>query len=160
MNKTKKIAEGYFTLEAALLTPMLLACLLLILYTGFYRYDACLLKQDACMLAVEGELPWKAEKTRESALSALQELYTEKYASFSLTQKELAVDEKSVTVALAGRLVVPTFQRALFPFAKEKFSVRTSIEGSRTNAASWIRNYRRLKELGEGLSGESYEQEK
>lgn len=44
-------AEAYFTVEAALVMPVVLCILVMIIYLSFYLYDRCVLAQDCYVLS-------------------------------------------------------------------------------------------------------------
>ena len=43
--------EAYFTVEAALVMPVVLAIIVMIIYMSFYLYDRCVMQQDCCVLS-------------------------------------------------------------------------------------------------------------
>lgn len=43
--------EAYFTVEAALVIPVVLAIIVMIIYMSFYLYDRCVMQQDCCVLS-------------------------------------------------------------------------------------------------------------
>ena len=47
-------AEGYLTLEAALILPMLIAAILFVIYMLVFQYNRCLLEQDLGAMALWG----------------------------------------------------------------------------------------------------------
>ena len=45
---------AYFTVEAAMVFPIVLSTVLFIIYTMFFQYDRCLLEQDIGVIALRG----------------------------------------------------------------------------------------------------------
>jgi hypothetical protein len=43
--------EAYFTVEAALVMPVVLVIIVMIIYMSFYLYDRCVMQQDCCVLS-------------------------------------------------------------------------------------------------------------
>ena len=44
-------AEAYFTVEAALIVPVVVCIFVMIIYLSFYLYDRCVLTQDCYVLS-------------------------------------------------------------------------------------------------------------
>ena len=49
--KQGREAEAYFTVEAALLVPVVLCIFVMIIYLSFYLYDRCVMAQDCYVLS-------------------------------------------------------------------------------------------------------------
>lgn len=100
---------GYFTVEAALILPMVLLILTTMLFMGFYSYDRCILEQSAYEAALRGSsnrLSTQEEAFAE-AESAAQSLLTEKVFAVSGLTYTVTVTQKSVTVAYECNVNVP-----------------------------------------------------
>ena len=48
--------NAYFTVEAALVLPLVTGAILFVIYTMLFQYDRCLLEQDIGALALWGSL--------------------------------------------------------------------------------------------------------
>ena len=144
--------EGYMTLEATLLMPFVLMSLFFLLYMGFYRYDACLTKQDACIIAVCGEIPWRREVAHRYVKDAMSGRYPEKYLSYSATRTEEKTEEGSVTVSLAGRVVVP-IGGVFFVRGKERMVTEATVEAKRLKSVEFVRNCRKLEGIIRAVTG-------
>ena len=140
----KREIDGYMTLEATLLMPTILMSLLFLLYMGFYRYDACLTKQDACIIAVCGEIPYRKEVAERYVKDAMNGRYPEKYLSYSATKTEQKTEEGKVTVSLAGRVVVPV-GGVFFVKGKERITTETTVEAKRLRPVGFVRNCRKVQ---------------
>ena len=46
--------DAYFTVEASLVMPIVLAVIIIVMYIMFFRYDRCLMEQDCGILLVRG----------------------------------------------------------------------------------------------------------
>lgn len=51
MKRKKTSAEAYFTVEAAMVIPIVLGILVMLIYLAFYLYDRCILAQDCYVLS-------------------------------------------------------------------------------------------------------------
>lgn len=100
--------RGSMTVEASLLMPLVLLCVVFVLYVGFYWYD-CAVCTGACYNAarllaaedVEFSLPEERKLLRQGSI-ALTNLY--------MTQEQ---DGSSVTVTVTGEVRIPLFSGRL-----------------------------------------------
>lgn len=51
MKRKNTAAEAYFTVEAAMVIPIVLCILVMLIYLAFYLYDRCILAQDCYVLS-------------------------------------------------------------------------------------------------------------
>ncbi len=141
------------TLEATMLFPVIMMSLLFLLYMGFYRYDACLTRQDACLIAVAGEIPYRAELAEKYTKKALEERYPEKYLSYQVGTAKQQTEKEKVRVELSGKVVVPV-GGSFFPEGKGRLTSEAVLEVPRQNPLEFIRNIRKVKVLAELLGGD------
>ena len=139
------------TLEATLLCQVILMTLFFLLYMGFYAYDACLGKQDACLIAVAGEIPYKAERANRYVKKALAERYPEKYLAYRQLGAKGETTGDKVSVTLSGQVVVP-IGGSFFPEGKGKLTTEATVEAKRMNAVDFIRNIRKVELFAELFS--------
>ena len=52
MGRARFKADGYFTVEAALIFPFVMGVILLVIYMWFFQYDRCLMEQDYALITV------------------------------------------------------------------------------------------------------------
>ena len=50
-NRVQAEADAYFTVEAALIIPIVLCIFVMIIYLSFYLYDRCVMSQDWYVLS-------------------------------------------------------------------------------------------------------------
>ena len=74
-----KERNAYFTVEAALVFPVVISLLLFIIYMLFYQYDRCLLEQDMGAMALWGSLEEadNAGELEEKTRNRMREMYRE-----------------------------------------------------------------------------------
>lgn len=104
-----KEKNAYFTVEAALVLPIVIGALLFVIYTLLFQYDRCLLEQDLGAIALWGSLA-KASDTAEleqMAQARIASLYRDKYVAWKITKLEVALDKNRFSVEGAGRLTFP-----------------------------------------------------
>lgn len=107
------MGEGYFTVEAAILFPLLMFVFLAFIYMAVYRYDRAMLFQDSCLMA-----EYAAEDYRTD-----QENYKEKLADRFQTVREerpyLALENLSMSVSKdKAWLTIKSSGDYLTPFGK------------------------------------------
>lgn len=101
--------NAYFTVEVALVLPLVISILLFIIYMLFYQYDRCLLEQDMGALALWGSLE-EADGTaafEEKVRNRMAQLYREKYIAWSYTQMEAGLEQNNFCVKGSGSLTFP-----------------------------------------------------
>lgn len=107
----KKWIDAYFTVEAALIIPLVMAVIIFLMYMMFYQYNRCLMEQDLGVLLIKGSV-WEVEsaKDRVQSISANEE--KRNYDKYLIWEKGVvtAVQEK-------GKLTVSQRGQLMFPFA-------------------------------------------
>lgn len=73
--------DGYFTVEATLIMPVVLYVCIFIIYMGFYLYDKCVMKQDAYRAALTGSSIYRDDnqKVYNAASDRVVKLAADKY---------------------------------------------------------------------------------
>ncbi len=139
--KKKIWVNGYFTIEAALLMPMVLFCIFFVLYVGFLQYDRCIAEQDAkIMLLRASNMKEKSESEIEAELSACPELATKKKVLFSSSlEKRIKVQKTKTQIGIQGGVRTVLQQMNFFTYAAE-------YETDRYNPVEFIRNCRKAEQ--------------
>ena len=99
INMGKK-ENGYFTVEASLLFPMVLLFTVMMIFLGFYSYDRCVLEQSAYEAALRGTGNHikSAQEAYEEAYEAAGRLVEEKLFAMYDFQYDVSVSADFVTV--------------------------------------------------------------
>lgn len=110
----KKI-KGYFTVEAVYLIPIILLLYVLIIISGFYLYDRCVMSQDSYLLAFRGGHFTDYEENEGTVIYAeMQEKIDENYIMERMAYKtgfypyfgeedvKVYVQDEVITVSLSG----------------------------------------------------------
>ncbi len=102
-------ANGYFTVEAAMVFPVALGTVLFIVYMLIFQYDRCLLEQDMGALALWGSRV-RAESSAELR-SLIQkqtnEIYKDKYAVWKMLVLDVKLEHNRFTATGKGQLAFP-----------------------------------------------------
>jgi len=147
-NSMKKIkyAEGYFTVEAAMVMVFALGCIIFLIRMIFYQYDRCLLEQDLGTLAFRGVV--LQEMDNEQRLQEIQDmaasLYLDKYILLEQDPIFIKIKQGYAEVVGGGRQSFPV--TGLLPGISDiQWTVQTNYTNRRTDPALFIRTIRRLK---------------
>lgn len=138
-------AEGYFTVEATLIMPFVLYVCIFVVYTGFYLYDKCVMKQDAYRAALAGSSIYRDsnQKVYNAASDMVVRLASDKYIAtdYSCT----ITVQRNVKVTLEGRLSQP-FHGLASLIGKKKWVISESAESKCINPVVFVRMCHMLEE--------------
>ena len=120
----RKNYKAYFTVEAAVLYPIVLGVIVLMTYLLFFQYDRCLLEQDMGRAAVRSGSRWMQKK---------EELNR---------QLQVKLEMNQVTVEQTGRLPYPFSEIAEVP---RYWSAKAAFQVKRNNPVEILRNSQRYR---------------
>lgn len=94
----RKRENGYFTVEASLIFPMVLLFTVMIIFLAFFSYDRCVLEQSAYEAALRGT---------GNHIKSAQEAYSEAYeaASRLVDDKLIAIHDFTYDVSVSADFV-------------------------------------------------------
>jgi hypothetical protein len=133
--------NGYFTVEAALILPIVLWVFLFLIYQMLFQYNRCLLEQDTGMIALRGSV-MPLEHT--DLLKAVQKEYgsinQNKYVMFRQEEPHFTVTGGAITVETGGYLPasLPPIIRPQIPDSIWRTEV--TFHNDRTNPVLFIRS--------------------
>lgn len=99
----KKKTPGYFTVEAALLLPMITMLLCMMLFLAFFSYDRCILEQAAYEAAIRGGTQYL--ESNEETYQVVKETATN-----LITDRLFAIEQISCTVSVSAQIVSVQYQ--------------------------------------------------
>ncbi len=107
--KAYRKRNAYFTVEAALVLPVVIGVILFVVYIMLFQYDRCLLEQDIGAIALWGSLVETSDTAQleQMAQERMAGLYREKYMAWRITQLEATLDRNRFCVEGAGQLAFP-----------------------------------------------------
>lgn len=134
-------ANGYFTVEASMLMPLVLSLIALIFYLTFYLYDRCVISQDVYILAFRGALQCgKGGADIEQYIqSESASKYGSKYIGVDNLESNVWTGDNSVAVEATGIMATTHW----------KFTARKEVE--RICPVEFIRKMRLAQRIGEKL---------
>lgn len=150
MDKKRKIfaMDGYLTVEATLIMPIVLYVCVFVIYTGFYWYDRCLIKQDIYRAALKGSSLYRQsnQESYHAAYDAIEEFTDKKYIAAEWDYEITA--RGNVNVAATGSIQMP-FPGLIKLTGAEHWKIQEKAESKCINPVIFIRMYRGLISLTE-----------
>ena len=141
-----KSVNAYFTVEAALVLPVVMGTILFVIYMLLFQYDRCLLEQD-----LGGMVLWGSrleESDREELEKKVQErisgMYQEKYAAWNMTALEASLEKNKFSARGAGQVAFP-LPGWNFWGAGNLWRTRADYTASRLSPVTFIRLCRKVK---------------
>lgn len=141
--------EGYFTVEAALILPVVLLIFTTVLFLSFYIYDRCILEQSAYGAALRGSTNYyqRNEEAYMAAKRGAISLTEGKLVAASSLENEVTVTERSVTVSYRCIVNMP-FLSWLSNFTGDAgFTISVAKEVPRSRQVRLIRIFRKSNRL-------------
>lgn len=143
--------NAYFTVEAALVLPLVISAMLLITYLFCYQYDRCLLEQDMGGLALWSSSAASgyvenAEELNKLLRQHAADIYQGKYVAWKSTHVEIRLEKNQVSVSGGGELTFPVPGWNLWNNSGN-WEAKTSFQNSIRSPVFYIRQYRKLKGL-------------
>lgn len=141
-----KRMEAYFTVEAALVMPLVISVLTMTVFLFVYQYDRCLMEQDVGMLALyAGTLAAEDvnEMTKQIGRRAA-ECCTDKYLFWTQDKIDINVRKDRVEIVGEGSTVIPLPEWNLLN-SQKGWSAKIIRRISRLSPTEIIRLWRRIK---------------
>lgn len=140
----KKGKNAYMTLEASLVIPFVIGGIIFILYLGFYLYNACVIKQVACVAALRGSQLQKAttEEVEAYVQQQLENLLENQMLAEENIDKEIRVSAGKVKVRINSEMKMPLAE--WISSETNLWSIESKAEASRLNPVDIIRNVRKI----------------
>lgn len=152
----RKRLNGYFTVEAALIMPMVILFLSTMLFLGFYVYDRCFLGHCAYEAAVRGSssLCRTNEEAYEVTLQAVERLPAKRVFATNELKYTIEVTGTTVEVIYECDVNVP-FLEWLSQYTDDvDFHIRVKGSAPRGRQVKLIRAMDRISQPSEGASTE------
>ncbi len=138
--------NAYFTVEAALVLPVVIGGLVLTVFLFLFQYDRCLLEQDMNMLAICAGAA--AADSREELQTIVQrkisEISMDKYVAWEMSELRVIAEGDRVSVRGGGNFISPLPAWNIFN-EKNQWSVGILRETRRISPSDFVRLYRKIK---------------
>ena len=143
-----RVRNAYFTVEAALVLPMVMSAMLVGIYLFCYQYDRCLMEQDMGSLLLWGhskaaENAGETEEIKDSLLQRAARINRSKYAAWRFTAIDIRLEKNKLSVTGRGELAFPVRGWNLWN-RNNLWEVQVNYESGRLSPVFYIRQYRKL----------------
>ncbi|MCR4617483.1 MAG: pilus assembly protein [Lachnospiraceae bacterium] len=101
--------KGYFTLEAALIMPIVLGIVFLVIYMWFYAYDRCLMEQDMGTSLASGVYAQNVNEEQRVAgmLAKYSSIYKDQYFGWESGQASASYEMGELSIKQNGQIRFP-----------------------------------------------------
>ncbi|MCI9231427.1 MAG: hypothetical protein HFH96_10025 [Lachnospiraceae bacterium] len=139
--------NAYFTVEAALVLPVVIGAILFVIYMMLFQYDRCLLEQDIGGIALWGSIVEASDtaELEQKVQTRISELYRGKYVAWRMTKLDASVGRNRFCANGAGQLTFPV-PGWNFWSADNMWGTAASYEYSRLSPVTFIRLCHRFGE--------------
>ena len=144
-NMEKKV-QAYFTVEAAMIMPLVIGAILFIIGCWFFQYDRCLLEQDMGILALRGSVVSAGgkENTAKQIQDWQSQIYKDKYVLWKQEEMEIKLEKNVVAVKGSGELQIPFTGAGILETAVWETQAR--YENHRVDPVLFVRSCRKIME--------------
>ena len=140
----KKESDAYFTVEAAILYPIILSVILLMTYLLLFQYDRCLLEQDIGKATVLSGSKWTLTKEQLNDYMQKKALHfdEEKYIAWENEDPLWKLEKNDVILEKTGRL---RYSFAGMGTLEKYWSAKASFQVDRISPVFWLRRSRNVQ---------------
>ena len=134
-----KEKNGYMTIEAALVSPVIVIGIVFIIYTGFYLYDVCVIRQVSYVASLRASQQTDLTSTemKEFAKNQLKELVEKKLLVIEEKKEEIKISSGKVKISMSAKVKMPF---SLFLSEKLKiWEIKSEAEAVRVHPVKNIR---------------------
>ena len=132
------------TLEATCLMPIILFCLLFIIYMGFWEYDKCLVEQDIFSAMLRGSNAVDISNEELNQYLAGNVFAENKYLYLGAVQEEISVSKEEMTFQWKGAVKTILNNNQMLS-GVNAFTLQGSYQVQRYDPISFIRNCRKVE---------------
>lgn len=138
--------NAYFTVEAALILPLVMSAVLMEIFLLMFQYDRCVLEQDVnrmtiCAAAVAGDT---TEELEQKIRSRMRTVSMEKYLAWNMEKFQLEMVRGKVEVSGGGSFELPLPEWNLFT-GESAWSAEVKRKAIKVSPTDFIRLYRKVK---------------
>lgn len=149
VRKKKDIwCNGYMTIEAALLFPVIFTVIILMLYTGFFVYDRCLLENSAYIAALRGSRMqlMDNEEIYEETYELAKDLVENRIFAVNSIRQSVTVSFDEVEVCYEASVIPPVGTLLMHMTNKDYFKICVKKSAKRMKTIPIIREFRRAEQ--------------
>ena len=149
MRNNKRYLNAYFTVEAALILPLVMLFTTMMIFLAFYSYDRCIMEQSAYEAAICGASNHikEAKIAQKEVKKAAAGLIEGKLFAISDVTCEVKVNANDVIVSYSGNVNMPFVTWLSEYISDTDFSINVSQKARRSHQTKTIRSCRVLNRL-------------
>lgn len=150
-----RAGNAYFTVEAALVFPIVIGTVLFVVYMLLFQYDRCLLEQDLGAAALWGSRQEASDSTElEGRIRGrMSAIYLGKYVAWEITELDASLDKNLFSVQGGGRVTSPIRQWS-FGETGNVWETKAYYRCYRVFPVEFIRLCHRLRQFLDGDKGD------
>lgn len=138
--------NAYFTVEAALILPLVMSAVLMEIFLLMFQYDRCVLEQDVNRItiyaaSVAGDT---TEELEQKIRSRMEIISMEKYLAWSMEMLQLEMVRGNVEVNGAGSFGLPLTEWNLFT-GESAWGAGVKRKAIKVSPTDFIRLYRKVR---------------
>lgn len=136
--------RAFFTVEAALLLPLIMGFFLSVIYLLFYQYNRCLLEQECNILIVRetGLEGYEHSGLLRNLNRKISEINKEKYVSMGMQTFSVSVNGNTLSATGDGQVICPFWEVRIPDFFD--WNLHVEVRHERLLPVQYIRRKRRL----------------
>ena len=142
----KNKLEAYFTVEAALVMPIVISCILFVVYIWIFQYDRCIMEIDTYAAAFSASKAEAEDNEERIYLTQkyLNEIYYDKYVAWNFDTANIKIVKESIYVEREGNVKFP-FTSLKFWNGDNIWSSKSKVKADIINPAFVVRSIRKLR---------------
>ena len=138
--------NAYFTVEAALILPLVMSAVLMEIFLLMFQYDRCVLEQDVNRMtiyaaSVAGDT---TEELEQKIRSRMETISMEKYLAWSMEKLQVEVERGIVEVNGGGSFELPLEEWNLFT-GESAWGAGVKRKAIKVSPTDFIRLYRKVR---------------
>lgn len=138
------IKKGSYTVELSLLTPVIIANFLFVLFSAYYMHDRVIIEKNCYISALRASLCIESNEREEIAYSTFEKETEEKLLGRWEIEKLYSEDGKTVSMRVNGNMIMNEglLRQVL---GQKMFEYKTECVANVVDETKYLRNSRRAK---------------
>ena len=108
-----KDREGSFTVELALLMPLLIGLFLFVFFLAYYMHDRCMIEKACYAAALRGSQETESDRMEGEAREALDEVLPKRLLGSWELEEQIEVTKQEVRVSESGNMHLHILRNAV-----------------------------------------------
>lgn len=141
--------KGSFTIEAALIMPLILGTIVALLYMSLFLHDNAVIKEGTILLTnrYTNERNLSNTQIKQKIQENIQPVILDKVIATKNITTTIEVDNKLIKITSSGTFQFPSMYIVTTIFNNGNFTISTTKSIKRYNPVAFIRNCRIVEDL-------------